>query len=321
VSAPLVSIIIPCYNAARWLAASLESALEQTWPHREIIVVDDGSTDGSLGVARGFESRGVRVVTQSNAGQCAACNHGLRLAKGGFIKFLDADDLLSPESVALQVAALAAKPGCLAYGEWARFHADPAEAAFTPRPGWHDAAPADWLVEIWAEAQPMMQCAQFLIPRELLERTGGWDERLSLINDFEFFARLVTASRGIAFTPGARLFYRSGLPGSLSRSRSARAWESAFLSTILGTGHLLALEDSPRTRRAATAILQGLIHDMYPNMPALVARLETRVAELGGSTLQPLGGKGFQLARRLLGWKAARWLQFLAGRYPRPLVR
>jgi len=318
---PLVSILIPCYNAGRWLAATLESALAQTWPHCEIIVMDDGSTDNSLEVARRFESCGVRVFSQPNRGQCAACNHALRQARGEYIKFFDADDLLSSDAIALQVAAVCSRPGHVAYGEWARFHSDPAEAVFAPRPGWHDAAPVDWLVEIWADAQPMMQCAQFLIPRELLERVGGWDERLSLINDFEFFTRLTLASRGIVFTPGARLYYRSGLAGSLSGSRSARAWESAFLSLTLGTDRLLAAENSARARRVSATILQGLVFDLYPNRPDLVAQLESRVVELGGSTLEPQGGNGFQLVRRLIGWKGARWLQLWSGKYPRPLAR
>lgn len=320
-SEPLVSIIMPCYNAERWLAAAIESVLAQTWPHREFIIVNDGSTDGSLAIARSFAARGVRIVSQANAGQGAACNFGLRHAKGDFIKFFDADDLLSPDMVALQVRALANRPGYLAYAEWARFHLDPAEAVFTPRPGWHDATPADWLVEMLAEAQPMMQCAQFLIPRDLLGWAGGWDERLSLINDFEFFSRLVAQSQGVVFTPGARLYYRSGLPGSVSRRRSAVAWQSAALSLTLGTAHLLAVENSPRTRRAAAAMLQGLVHEMYPNMPALVAAVEQRIAELGGSSLAPLGGRGFLLLCRLVGWKAARWVQYWAGKYPGPLVR
>jgi len=318
-AAPLVSICIPAFNAARWLPAALESALAQTYPHCELIVVDDGSTDDTLAVARGFESRGVRVVHQANAGQCAAANHALRLARGDYVKFFDADDLLSPEMIARQVAALRERPGCLAYGEWARFHTDPAEARFVPRAGWHDAAPADWLVEIWSDGEPMMQCALFLLPRPLLDACGGWDERLSLINDFEFFARLVAASAGIVFTPGARLFYRSGLPGSLSGRKSARAWQSAFLSTTLGTDHLLRLEDSPRTRRAAATMLQGLVHAMYPSMPDLVRDLETRTATLGGSPLRPQGGKMFLLLSRLLGWKTARRLQVLAGKWPQPV--
>lgn len=318
---PLVSILIPCYNAAPWLAITLESAFAQTWPECEIVLVDDGSTDDSLAIARRFEPRGLRIFTQSNRGQSSACNHALRHARGDYIKFFDADDLLSPDAVALQVGALRDRPHCLAYGEWARFHSDPAEADFTPRPGWRDGSPVDWLVELWADAQPMMQCAQFLIPRDLLDRAGGWDERLSLINDFELFTRLAVASRGIVFTPGARLYYRSGLAGSLSRSRSAPAWRSAYLSLTQGTRHVLAAEDSPRTRRVAATMLQGLIYDMYPNTPEFITALEARVTELGGSTLRPQGGRSFQLARQLLGWKAARWLQYSVGKYPRPLVR
>lgn len=320
-SVPLVSIIIPCHNAARWLAQTLESALAQTWAHKEIILIDDGSTDGSLEIARRFEPRGVLVHSQPNSGQCAACNQGLRLAKGSFIKFFDADDLLSPNHLALQVAALVGRPGCLAYGEWARFHTLPTEALFTPRPGWHDSGPIDWLVEIWTDAQPMMQCAQFLIPRELLERAGGWDERLSLINDFEFFTRLTLASRGIVFTRDARLYYRSGQPGTLSRQRSATAWHSAYLSSTLAVSQLLSAEDSARTRRVGAAILQNLVYDMYPNMPRLVAELERRIADLGGSDLKPLGGGGFRLMRGFTGWKFARWIQYWAGKYPGPLVR
>ncbi len=318
---PLVSLCIPCHNAAPWLAATLDAAFAQTWPRCEVILVDDGSTDDSWSVACGYEHRGLRLARQSNRGQSSACNHALQLAGGDFVKFLDADDLISPEMIALQVAGLSQRPGSLAYGEWARFTVDPGEAEFRRRPGWHDAAPVDWLVEIWADAQPMMQCAQFLVPRCLLQQRGGWDERLSLINDLELFTRLTLASDGLVFTPGARLYYRSNLPGSLSGSRSAPAWESAFLSVDLATRHLFGVENSPRTRRVCASMLAGLLFAMYPNMPTLTARLESRIAELGGSGLRPLGGRGFQIAGRLLGWKTARWLQMWTGKYPRPRVR
>lgn len=315
---PLVSILIPCHNASRWLAGTLESLLAQTWPRCEIIVVDDGSTDGSGEIAGRYTARGVRVATQPNRGPSAASNHALRLAQGDYIKFCDSDDLHSPDMVALQVAALTAQPGRLAYAEWARFYRDPSEADFQTRPGWHDATPVDWLVETWADAQPMMQCAQFLLPRAVLDRAGGWDERLTLINDFEFFTRLLLTSSGLVFTPGARLYYRSGLRGSVSGLRSFAAWRSAHLSTTLGIGYLLAAENSGRTRRAAAAMLQGLIYSMYPNCPELVADLAGRVRTLGGSALAPQGGRGFRLARRVIGWKAARWLQIWSGKYPRP---
>ncbi|ACB76044.1 glycosyltransferase family 2 protein [Opitutus terrae] len=318
-SGPLVSVVMAAYNAAIHVVAALDSVAGQTWPHIEIIVVDDGSTDGTPAILAHYSQfRGIQIITQSNRGQCAALNRGLAAAKGEFIKFLDSDDLLSPNAIAVQVAALQDRPGLVAYGEWARFHTEPKEAQFRRRPGWHDAGPIDWLVEIWDDGQPMMQCGQFLVPHALLARTGGWDERLSLVNDFEFFARVVLASSGVVFTPAARLYYRSGMPDSLSGQKSGAAWASAARSLTLGTDYLLAAENSARTRRAAAAVLQELAYSMYPSAPNLVRQLEQRIAALGGCPRPPQGGSSFRLARRLIGWKAARWLQIAAGKYPAP---
>src|SRR5690606_6649220 len=102
-----VSVLIAAYNAERWLAEAIESALGQTYPQVEVIVVDDGSTDGTLSVARSFEDRGVRVVHQANAGACAARNRALEEAQGEFVKFLDADDALASDAIAVQLSALA----------------------------------------------------------------------------------------------------------------------------------------------------------------------------------------------------------------------
>src|SRR5688500_18155135 len=96
----LVSILIPAYNAERWIAATLQSALEQTWPAVEIIVVDDGSRDQTLAVARRFEGQSLKVVTQTNMGAAAARNTALGLAQGSYIQWLDADDLLAPDKIA-----------------------------------------------------------------------------------------------------------------------------------------------------------------------------------------------------------------------------
>lgn len=315
---PLVSICIPCHNAERWLDRALASVFEQTWPRCEIILVDDGSIDNSVKVAEAYLDRGIRILSQSNRGQCAACNSALKHSQGEYIKFFDADDILSPDSISLQVKALQAQPGAIAYGEWARFHEKPDEALFVTRSGWHDANAIDWLVEIWSDGHPMMQCGQFLIPKCILDQAGGWDESLSLINDFEFFARLVLTAGNVVFTPGARLYYRSGLAGSLSDSRSHAAWESAYASFIKGTGHLLQARESDETRRACATMLQSLVYDMYPAATDLTAKLESRVRELGGCSLEPQGGSCFHLLRRFIGWKASRHLQILAGKFPRP---
>src|ERR1051326_7957528 len=97
---PLVSLLIPAYDAERWIADTIRSALAQSWPSKEIIVVDDGSTDRTLQIAQGFASREVLVVTQPNQGASAARNRALSLCQGDYIQWLDADDLLSRSKIA-----------------------------------------------------------------------------------------------------------------------------------------------------------------------------------------------------------------------------
>ena len=100
---PLVSILIPAFNAERWIADAIKSALEQTWPQKEIIVVDDGSTDQTPSIARQFVSKSVSVITQSNQGAASARNKAFSTCQGGYIQWLDADDLLAPSKIAKQM--------------------------------------------------------------------------------------------------------------------------------------------------------------------------------------------------------------------------
>lgn len=305
---PLVSIVMPARNAERWLPAALDSALAQTYPHREIIVVDDGSTDRTPAILETYrQAHGIRVLTHpASQGQSVACNRGLAEARGDYLKFFDSDDLISPNMVDTQVTALIDQPGCIAFGIWGRFHTRPEEVVFNPHPGWHSTRSGlDWIVETWTDTRPMYQCALWLLPRELLRQTGGWDPRLSLINDFEFFTRIVLHSAGLIFTPEARLYYRSNLPGSLSGQKSRPALASCLLSCQLAIGHLLAREDSARTRHVSADILRSFSFDFYPTCPDLAREAERQVTALGGSQLRPRGGRPFKILRALIGWKTA----------------
>ena len=169
---PLVSIIIPCHNAARWLEETLASARGQTWPLKEIIVVDDGSTDGSGTLADNLAGPDMMVVHQPNRGQCAALNAGVAKAQGEFIEYLDADDVLDREKITLQVNRLKQlPPNWIASGAWARFQDSPFEAVFEPEAVWKDFAPVDWLVTSWSGGG-MMHGAAWLSPRELCQPQG-----------------------------------------------------------------------------------------------------------------------------------------------------
>lgn len=306
---PLVSILIPCYNAELWLAETLESALRQTWQPIEIILVDDGSTDRSLAIAQSYQSPNLKVITQPNQGASAARNWALQLAQGDFVQYLDADDLLAPDKIERQVERLLQEGlDSITSGAWARFYADHSEAQFHPQPLWADFPPIDWLLCAW-EGNWMMHPAAWLIPRTIVDLVGGWNESLSLNDDGEYFCRVVLASQAIKFCPEAKVYYRSGIHGSLSGSKSLAAWNSLWRSLQLDQTHVLNQENSLRTRRACANRWQRLVYDLYPRYPDLLVAIETEIHQLGGANLPPVGSPLFQQAATILGWQTAKRLQ------------
>ena len=312
----LVSIIIPCYNSEKWLAETIESALAQTWTNKEIIVVNDGSTDNSLAVAKSFESSIVKVISQENKGASAARNVALKESQGDFIQYLDADDLLAPDKIELQLKLLEQNPNSnvVASSEWTRFYHHPQEALFIPQPLWQNISVVDWLICAWNN-HLMMPCGGWLLPRKISEKAGFWNEDLSVNDDGEYFTRVILASEGVKFCPGARFYYRSGISESLSRSKSEKARQSEFLSLSLGTSHLLARENSPRTRQVCATVFQRFIYEVYPDVPELSEKAAAKVKEFGGSKLQPTGGKMFQLLSKFVGWQKAKKIQIIFYKY------
>jgi glycosyltransferase involved in cell wall biosynthesis len=309
---PLVSILIPAYNAARWIGETLDSALGQTWPNTEIIVVDDGSRDKTAAVAECYASRAVKIVRQENLGAAAARNRAVAESQGHFIQYLDADDLLSPDKIERQMRRLREEPACVASGEWARFFQAPRTAIFRAEQVWRDLAPTAWLIESWTGGGPMMQPGIWLVPRSVALKAGPWDDRLSLIDDFEYGTRMLLASDGVRFCSGARLYYRSGNPESLASRRSPAAWRSALLSMQLGTRALLESISTDDARRACADVFQTLAFDAYLEDDEIASAAGRCADELGGSRLRMTGGRLFNAMERTIGWQRAKRVQRVA---------
>lgn len=307
---PLVSVIIPCRNGAAWLAEAVESCLGQSWQRLEIIVVDDASTDRSRDVARRYQERGVIALDSPRRSASAARNVGLAHARGDFIQFLDADDVLDADKIRTQLERLAAAPpGTIASGAWARFRVEPSEAVFTPEPVWRDfSASEEFLIASWLGGG-MMANFGWLTPRAVLERVGPWDETLSLADDGEYFCRVVLAASAVLFCQEARGFYRSTAAPRLSGRCDREALLSAFTAVDLSCQHLLERCGSPAAKKACATHYQRFAYDSYPQARDLVARAERRAGELGGSELQPGGGPAFQLLAKSFGWKFGRAFQ------------
>jgi len=308
---PKVSVLIPCYNAEKYVGETLESVFRQTWPAIEVIVVDDGSTDGSAAVVRSFARPNLRFIQQSNRGSTAARNACCSQATGDFVQYLDADDLIEPDKIALQMERLRDAPRCIASSEWGRFKRSPAETIFQAQPYWADSDPIDWLV---LSGLGTMLTALWLIPMQTVRAVGPWNEGLSLADDAEYFTRVVLASERVIFCPGSRFHYRSGIPGSLSGSKSPRALASQFKVLDLCEGYIRAVEDSERVRRVFALNWQHLAHFAYPYDRAIASQALERAHALHPIRIRPDGGMRFRALSRIIGWRAARALQVASGR-------
>jgi glycosyltransferase involved in cell wall biosynthesis len=304
-TSPVVSILIPAYNAQQWIGATIESALAQTWAHKEIVIVDDGSTDATLEIARRFASPSVRVVTQQNQGAAAARNAALGLAQGDYIQWLDADDLLGPTKVEAQMKIVAANGGDpteLLSTPWAHFRYRRSAARFVPTPLWHDLSPVEWMCRKWTH-NLHMQTATWLVSRQLSEAAGPWNTSLLGDDDGEYFARVVLASRRVRFTRDGQVFYRIVGTSRLSYlGSSKRKLDAHYRGMLMQIGYVRAIDDGPLVRAAIVRYLATWLPYFYPERPELVDQMKALAIELGGE-LSPPG----------MGWKYA-WIDGLFGR-------
>jgi len=192
-ASPKVSVIIPVFNGAKYLAEALQSVFSQTWRDYEVIVVNDGSADDSMEICRQFP--GVRIIThQENQGQSAARNTGVRHARGEYIAFLDQDDRWYPEKLARQVPILEEGP---TYGMvYSNVDEIDKDGRIVTR---------DFLdLASWQPKKSIVDCLEsdmFIVPgtvlirRSLFEQIGGFDERLSGYEDDDLFHRVFQTSR------------------------------------------------------------------------------------------------------------------------------
>jgi glycosyltransferase involved in cell wall biosynthesis len=308
---PLVSILIPAYNAEQWIADTIKSALNQTWPRKEIIVVDDGSLDRTLSVARRLASSTVRVITQENQGAAAARNNAFAPSQGDYIQWLDADDLLSREKIEKQikVAEQSENKRILLSSGWGFFMYRPAKARFVPGPLWCDLPPLEWLLRKW-EHNAHMQTATWLVSRELTEAAGPFNTRLLGDDDGEYFCRVIMKSDGIRFVPEAKVFYRASPASRLSYIGSSnRKMEAQFLGMKMQIGYVRSLEDSERVRAACVRYLQTWLGNFYPNRPDIVEEAQQLAAHLGGRLRPPALRWKYAWMERLFGYRLAKRAQ------------
>ena len=302
---------MPVYNAEKYLAESLESALAQRWENKEIIIVDDGSVDNSLEIAKSFESDILKVFSQENLGVCKARNSCFEKCGGDYIQYLDADDLLHPEKISAQMEYLEknnADDKRMVYGKSEIF--DRNIDVLFPYPDMNNTMrgesfenPYDLLNAMFLRNSAVQPFA-WLTPRTLIEASGGWDEELIINTDGEFFSRVLRNASGAYYVDSSIGYYRM-LRDSQSKQRDAAQYESEYRSLVKTCTVMLDGNDTAETRKACSAILSYYIDVWYPgNMPHL-EELNHFMKRRG--LCYDMSGRGvkFKMAAKTLGWYKA----------------
>ena len=297
-----VTLGIPCFNAERWLRRAIESALAQTWPGCEVIVVDDGSSDSSLAVAQGFGER-IRVFRKDHRGANHARNEVLARAGGEWIQYLDADDELEPEKIAQQFA-----------------EADGGTAAdVIYSPVWIETTTGKRLDRIASETSPQRdifsQWLAWQIPqtggalwrRSALESIGGWKEDQPCCQEHELYLRALKAGLRFVHAPTPHAVYRVWSDETLCR-------KDPRLVVKVKTGLIDDLREWMRQKNLWTAEHDRIAGRACFEMARTVARYDLAEAaayhagrmERGLIHLEgPAAPRTYRLAYRTLGFAMA----------------
>ncbi len=230
---PLVSIVIPCYDQARFVRQAVESCLAQDYDALEIIVVDDGSSDnvqGALGEL--LQSPHLKFLQQKNRGVSEARNTGIAAASGEFLKFLDADDWLAPTIVSKQVAMLRADPS-LGFVYCDRVRVDEADQPLEAQPI------ADYDANLSGDLFALLLRGGFfppftvLLPRAVLERVGTFDSQFAGTEDYDLWLRITGMGYAVQFLSEPLGYYRRQTASVSRDSAYMQAQTRAVLSKIV----------------------------------------------------------------------------------------
>ena len=203
---PLVSVIIPVYNGARFLRAALESVFAQTYRPIEVIVVDDGSSDASGGIAESFPE--VHYIRQENQGVAAARNNGIEVARGEFFAFLDQDDLWTPEKLKVQIEHLLSNPQIGYTLTNQQYFLEPG----TPLPAW-------FRKDLLSSVHTGWVLGTLVVRRTTFEQVGGFATGYSAANDSDWFFRAKAADVPMEVVPELLLLKRIHENNDSSRAK------------------------------------------------------------------------------------------------------
>ncbi len=282
---PLISILIPLYNAEKYISETIESALAQTYDNIEILIFDDGSTDNSLSIALEYEKKylNIKVFTHKNSGAQITRNKLFELSSGEYIQYLDADDLLHKDKIKNQMDILKYEDNrVVSFGQWSTFFNNDLDGVrfkkLSVYRNFDD--PIQFLIEMWANLEAISPHA-WLIPRILIEESDRWNLNLIKNQDGEFFARIVSKSDKVIFLENSKVYYRIDSENSISKNISHKAAKSVLSSIDSYANILSQYMNHSNSKFALARVYSYFMFDIYPLHDDLLRETEKRLIDLG----------------------------------------
>lgn len=272
----LVSIIIPVYNRASFIGETLNSVISQTYSLWECIIVDDGSTDGTMEIIKDCCKKDSRIKIYSrpphkSKGASSCRNYGIEIAEGDFIQFLDSDDLLHKNKLWAQLKVVDRYDNdTLFTGKWGGFE-NPKDLVSRFKQKYYSYRTFNKnlkLLNCFGFYNEFFPLHVYLIPRDLIRKAGFWNEELSNNDDAEFFTRVILNSSRVVFVPNASVYYRYSSSNKLSSFDSKDKLVSAINSWKLIDENVKKVQPgytSSYTKNAAWNIFK-IAQEQYPEI-------------------------------------------------------
>lgn len=315
----LVSIIIPIFNCGNAIIRTLDSLAWQSYLEYEIIIIDDGSTDDSLDILNNWSLKPFKLLRQKNSGAAVARNKGILEAKGEYIQFLDAGDVLSENKINAQVLALRDHPRHVAVCRYKKFqniediNSDNLEdqSSFI----YSTSEVQDFLINLWGGygQSNFIQTNCWLVPIAIIRKIGFWRQYRCPDDDGEYFARVILDSEGIVYISSGINFYHTD-PSDLNRlsqSKNPKYLQNTLLTIDLKYKYLLNHGAHPRLKRAiATQYLNFAVYN-FP-LHIKLSKVAYKRYKLLRETIELplLGGRVVEFLKYFFGWKFARVFRF-----------
>lgn len=304
---PLVSIIMPAYNAAKYIGEAIQSVLEQTWTNWELIILDDGSTDNTLQIAQQFAAKDdrIQVYHQSNQGGCVARNEALKHVTGDYVQYLDADDKLHAEKLSLQVVENVDEDTVI-LGSCLRLLANGYCVESSMAKLCTSYAPAiDTQVAIWSNHFNSFPYSSYLIPRPISDMVGEWNIQLKRSQDSEYMARVLVLAKKLVYVPDAIFYYRQVENSVSAKPLSRQQMRSEAMVCDVIADAILAHSKSIYAKRACEIHYTDVLTAWYPQNKFVIKDMLKAMKARGLKFNFENRGRLFHILKNIFGWRAA----------------